>query len=232
VLYAALLAVILVAAWRVSLVERPVAVALTAGAAAWLALNAGGATSRRLGLALTGWVAVEGAFFLASRRGADRVRQLVGPALRDVVVTPSPGDPTCLRVVAITAINDRYVIASGVAAPFSRLREVASCRIDGVALGGTPMLPGSPSLRWTSSWQGSIAELRGLATSKCEVGAALRFIRIPIWRPLDGGGTRISDVRYGEGPGSFASVDAPARPARCPRFVPPWVPPRQDLLTS
>lgn len=233
VLFGGLLGAILLAAWRVDMVERPVALTLTIGAAAWVTLAARLGAARRLWLALTGWIVVESVCFAASRAGEHRVQQLVGDALRDVVLTPGPGDPTCLRVLAITANADRYVISSGVAAPFPRLRSVDRCQMRGADLhgGAAPLLPGSPALRWDASWEGSIADLRRTAATNCEVAAALRFIRVPIWRPLANGGTQISDARYGEGPGSFASVDAPPRPARCPRFVPGWTPPRQDLLS-
>jgi hypothetical protein len=41
----------------------------------------------------------------------------------------------------------------------------------------------------------------------------------------------LGDVRYGGGSGNgFTDVRVPRRSAACPRGMPPWIPPREDLL--
>ena len=88
------------------------------------------------------------------------------------------------------------------------------------------------SARWETTWTGSRAELVALARDNCVVAAALRFIRVPIWT-RDAESIRVSDLRFGaSGAGGFAAVTTRLRPAVCPTHVPPWVPPRADVLSN
>jgi len=70
-----------------------------------------------------------------------------------------------------------------------------------------------------------------LARESCTALAALRFIRVPAWRVLDDSTVIIGDVRFGGGSGSgFSDIRVPSRSAMCPDAVPPWTPPRAELL--
>ena len=61
--------------------------------------------------------------------------------------------------------------------------------------------------------------------------AALRFIRVPAWRAVGDATVMLGDVRYGGGSGNgFSDVRVPRHSAACPANVPPWRPPRADLL--
>ena len=43
----------------------------------------------------------------------------------------------------------------------------------------------------------------------------------------------LGDVRFGGASGSgFSDVTVPRRATACPRGVPPWIPPRADLLAE
>jgi hypothetical protein len=70
--------------------------------------------------------------------------------------------------------------------------------------------------------------LRALAASHCEVAAALRFMRVPVWRRT-GDEVIIWDQRFGEGADGFAGL-VTRRDAPCPRPVPDWQWPRHDLI--
>ena len=95
--------------------------------------------------------------------------------------------------------------------------------------GGTTVVrPDSPAIRWGERWSAPIAELQALAAEHCEVAAALRFMRVPIWRRAPNGDVTISDLRFGEGEGSFASIVA-RRGGPCPRRVPDWEWPRSEM---
>jgi hypothetical protein len=70
-----------------------------------------------------------------------------------------------------------------------------------------------------------------LARESCPALAALRFIRVPIWRLVGDTSVMMGDIRYGGGSGNgFTDVRVPRRSASCPPRVPPWTPPRADLL--
>ena len=86
------------------------------------------------------------------------------------------------------------------------------------------------ALRWDAQWTAPRAELASLARESCPALAALRFIRVPIWRAATDSTVMLGDVRYGGSGNGFSDVVVPRRSPRCPPAVPPWTPPRADLL--
>jgi inner membrane protein len=83
-------------------------------------------------------------------------------------------------------------------------------------------------------WRGELAlpisELVQLAQTHCEFAAFLRYARVP-WSSREAGQLIVGDLRYDREPGlGFAELALDPVPASCPRFVPPWRPPRSDLL--
>jgi hypothetical protein len=88
----------------------------------------------------------------------------------------------------------------------------------------------SRAVQWGGEWAAPSGELETLVRESCPALAAMRFIRVPIWRTLGDSTVMLGDVRYGGGGNGFADVRVPRRSAACPRAVPPWTPPRADLL--
>ena len=223
---------IVVAAWGTGQVERGVAVALTVGAAGWLGVVAAAPAARRVVLGLLAWLAVEGAFFTASARAERAVAAAVGPTLRDAVLTPAVGDPRCVRAIVVELDAGTYRVTRATVAPFPAVRAAADCRDAGDALAPGALAStraATPQLRWGGEWSAPAAELATLAGERCEIAAALRFIRVPRWSRSPSGDAYVWDVRYGRG--GFAGIVAPAvRPARCPSPVPPWEMPRGDVI--
>jgi hypothetical protein len=92
---------------------------------------------------------------------------------------------------------------------------------------------GTPQVAWRSAWRLPTDSLRALAASRCEVAAAFRFMRTPVWQAV-GDSLLLADVRYGVGRG-FNSVMLPARGGACTlrgKWVPGWREPRADLLRA
>jgi inner membrane protein len=228
-----LLVGVLIAAWTIGMVERGVALALTIGALAWSALLVVTPATRRVIAAGAAWLVVEGIFFTASGAARARVRTAVGPGtLRDAVLTPAVGNPLCFRALVVEVDGPTYRATGATVAPYPALRTADRCGGADAELPTavpTPTHASSPTVRWGAEWSAPRAELVTLARTHCEVAAALRFIRVPIWNRLPDGGIALSDLRYGGGRG-FADLELAARPARCPTRVPGWVPPRQDVL--
>jgi inner membrane protein len=85
--------------------------------------------------------------------------------------------------------------------------------------------PDAPFLHWHGQIVLSRERLRELATSSCQIEALMRFARAPWFT-----NQVIGDLRYDREPGlGFAELDLTRLPP-CPAHVPPWVPPRADLL--
>lgn len=241
-LLAALLLVILVASWRVELVGTGVAAILTAGAMGWSVLSWGVTSARRVSLGLVGWLVLEALFFAGAATGRGAVERAVGAPLRDVVLSPSPGNPLCLSAIVVTSEDRMYAATRATVAPLPMLRSAASCSDARAGGGGDPEAgdierrrpnrrTDSPAIRWGARWRAPVTELQALAAERCDIAAALRFMRVPIWRRADNGQVTLFDLRYGGGDDSFTTiVSSPG--VRCRGPVPGWESPRGDLLLS
>ena len=101
----ALLAIIVAAAWAMSLVPRDVAIALTLGTALSIGVSAMLERHGRIVFGVAAWLVAEGVFFAAAH-GA-RV-QIAGAHVVDVAITPTVADPFCARALVIELAGDRY----------------------------------------------------------------------------------------------------------------------------
>jgi inner membrane protein len=240
---ALLLAAGMALAWGVALVPWGAALALTLGAALTLALAWRLPPPARAAAALAGWAAVTLAFVAGSRavrREAIAAAAVAEPGLPggparlvDVVVTTAPANPLCAAVIVVEARDDRYRVATARVAALPTLLPAQRC---GPPRGASPALAPSPrqstpAVLWEGEWDAPLAELVALARDQCEVAAMLRFVRVPVWAPAGPGALDVGDLRYAGG-GNFAELRVAARPARCPGAVPPWIPPRADLLRT
>ncbi len=231
-------------AWLLPVVPGGAALALTAGAAAGLALARRLAPGARPAVALGGWLAVELAFAAgtgAARRHVVAAARAHDPAARvaDVVITPAPANPLCAAAIVVEAAGpgratSRVTTGWGAAAP--ALLPAARCRRGAPAAAGplamTPApRPATAAVAWDRTWAAPLAELAGLARDNCQVAAVLRFARVPFWFPVDAATLHVGDLRYARGPDlGFADLRVPVRPAACPAGVPPWRPPPPHLL--
>jgi len=95
----------------------------------------------------------------------------------------------------------------------------------------TPVaIASSDSLQWQGEVVMSRAGLQTLTGSNCEAAAFAVFARaLLITREQDR--WMIGDLRFDREPGpGFAELLLDANPAVCPGNIPPWTPPRSDLL--
>ncbi|MCC6930760.1 MAG: metal-dependent hydrolase [Gemmatimonadaceae bacterium] len=228
----ALLLTILVAAWRVGEVGRTVALVLTVGALVWTLVSWRVPRPRLATVAIAGWMALEVTFFSTSALGRRAMTREVGVTLKDVVLSPAPGNPLCLSAIVVTSDSVSYTASLATVAPLPSLRSAAQC-----GNGGRGDPDGShaaarrdtPAIRWGRTWSAPAAELRTLARERCELAAALEFMRVPVWERTADGVVTMYDLRFGGGPGSFTTVVS--RPGEgCPRMDPGWRWPRSDVL--
>ncbi len=239
VLYALLLALILAAAWWVDMVPRDVAIALTVGTLLWSAAVRVMRAERRAGYAIAAWCLVEVTWFGASSVAERRVRNAVGASFRDVVLNAGVANPLCFSALVVEVEGETYRVTAASVATFPVLRSVAKC-VSADRGGATATGAGSnavihvdtesASLRWGNSWSSPRAELQQLAATNCEVAAALRFVRVPVWKSLPSGALEFGDERYGGANGGFATIESRPPVADCPAYIPDWIPPRHDIL--
>jgi inner membrane protein len=228
------LAVGLVLAWRVDMVSTGAATALTGGAVLSVVLARVMRPGARAAAAVGGWIAVT----LVMAAGAATARAAVAQSVRaadpaatplDIVVTPLPANPVCMTIITVERSGASYRVAAGRASAAPSVTHASRC---GTRARSDPQLAPSdrrstPAVQWDAEWTAPLAELVNLASESCPALAALRFIRVPAWRAADDSTVLLRDVRYG-----FSEVRVPRRSAGCPDDVPPWIPPRADLLDS
>ena len=225
-------------AWRVPQVTAGAAVALTAGAMLWIVVLRALSPGVRAAAAVVAWVAVTLVMAAGSAVARATVARTVREAdptteLLDVVVTPLPANPLCTTVITVERSGATYRVVTARVRGTSSLGDVSRCGDrDGIG----PMFRLSPrrstrTVQWDTEWTASHAELATLARESCPALAALRFMRVPAWRAVDDSTVMLGDVRYGGGSGGgFSDVTVPRRSLACPDAVPPWTPPRSDLL--
>lgn len=238
----ALLSLVLLAglalAWRVDLVSRGAAVALTLGAAVSIGLARVLRPGARAVTAVAGWIAVT----LVMAAGSARARATTLRAVRDadptadvldVVVSPLPANPVCTSVIILERSGATYRVTTARVSAAPRVAEASRCGTrerDEGAFHPSPRRS-TTAVRWDGEWTAPSAELGTLARESCPALAALRFIRVPAWRAINDSTVLLGDVRYGGASGNgFSDVRVPQRSAACPDAVPPWTPPRADLL--
>jgi inner membrane protein len=224
-------------AWSVSLVAPGAAAALTLGAAASVVLARVLRPDGRAAAAVAGWIAVTLAMAVGTavaRETARRSVRAADPAARvlDLVTTPLPANPVCVAVIAVERSGAAYRVATARVSAAPALVEAARCPTRG---GGSLLRPSArpstPAIQWDGEWTAPHAELAALARESCTARAALRFIRVPVWRDAGASSVRLGDARYGGGSGDgFSDLTVERRPRSCPEGVPPWVPPRADLI--
>ena len=164
-----------------------------------------------------------------ARVDSDGTSQFPGWRTLDRVLTPLPMNPLCWEVILIQEQGDRYALRRALAS----LVPALACPTRSMGRAITAPLRAvnaadTPHLRWYGEFIGSREALRELAASSCEVAALLRFARAP-WSH-DGQPRAAGDLRYDHEPELGFAELALAQPPRCPGYVPPWTPPRMDLL--
>jgi inner membrane protein len=227
----------LVLAWRVDLVSRGAAVALTVGAVLAIVLARLLPPGPRVATAVAGWIGVTvvmAAGAASARAAAVRAVRAADPGaeLLDVVVTPLPSNAVCADVITVERSGTRYRVATARASAAPSLADASRCGARDRARSSftASTRRSTPAVHWDSEWSASGAELAALGRESCPALAALRFIRVPAWRLLGDSLVALGDVRFGGAESGCASVRVPRRSRVCPPAVPPWTPPRAELL--
>ena len=225
-------------AWSVDMVSVGAATALTLGAALFVALARTLRPGMRAAASVGAWLAVTLAMFAgtaAARSTTERAVRAADPRaeLLDVVVSPLPANPICTSVITVERSGASYRVVTARASAAPAITEAARCgeRDRAGPMFTTATRTSTRAVQWGTEWSAPHAELATLARESCPALAALRFIRVPAWRALDDSTVMLGDVRYGGGGGNgFTDVSVPRRSSECPAAVPPWIPPRADLL--
>lgn len=233
--------------WIVPQVSTLAAVVATLGAAASLLLSRQVPPGAAALPAVVGWIAVTLTFAIGTRAVRSQVHQAAAVRgagddamqLVDVLLSPSPANPLCARVIVVetSATTYRLTTAWGSAAPQLVRAEWCSRAAGTDSSRGALNLPMTRATRaptaavaWQWSWSAPRAQLATLARENCRVSAWLRFARAPFWVMAGADSVRVGDLRYDRDRVSVAAFTFAVRPENCPVAVPPWVRPREGVL--
>jgi inner membrane protein len=238
------LVAILVAAFVLGAVPQALAIALVVAALLWLGVMWRATVTVRLALAVAAWTGFEALSFAASSAARASVARAVPTGLADVVLTAAAGNPLCFDAIVVEAEATRYQASRATVAAWPSLRDAVACggttsrdavfgeTVSGLRGGLQPATRApSAAIVWRQEWTAPLPELITLAR-RCDLRAALGFVRVPVWEIAADGSVRLSDLRYGFGGDGFADLTFPAAIEACPPFVPPWTPPRRAQLSA
>ena len=237
-----LLSLVLVAgltlAWGIDLVSSGAALALTIGALLSVLLTFVLRRDSRVAVALGAWIVVTLVIFAGaatSRATTVRAARDADPAAQilDVVVSTLPANPLCATVITVERLGATYRIATARVSAAPAIVEPTNCATRDAA--GSIIEPSTRrstrAVHWDGEWSAPTAQVVALARESCPARAALLFIRAPIWRFATDSTVLLGDARYGGASGNaFTDLRVPRRSATCPLTLPPWIPPRVDLL--
>jgi inner membrane protein len=239
---AGMLLVTVALGWITSFAGVGTALALTVAAAGSAAATYFTSPGARSSLAVGFSLLVALAFFTASHRARAQVVEAVaqdhvaGIELLDASLTPAPANPFCWSAVAVGRQGDNYELLVATVSAAPNLVSTTRCALKprGHSLHvRPPSLASTPSVRWDAEWSRPLGELRELWRNDCVAQAYLRWARVPFWVFESRTELLLGDLRYDRGSGrNFAEIEGTIPPTQCPRFVPPWLPPRHELLPS
>jgi inner membrane protein len=193
--------------------------------------------AQRIWFGLGAWLVVTGCFLYAQRvvvRIVARSSARLFPTNRvvDTILTPLPGNPICWSVISVGRQGVQYVARRARVSVVPTLLPVENCpSLDGP----TPTAPlarlgvHSGGVLWLSKFSAPISELRALTTGHCDAAAFFRYARAPFW--TSGTPVVVGDLRFDRSRAlEFAEMELSRAGGGCPPNVPPWTPPRADLL--
>lgn len=241
VLWGALLALGVALTWGVGFVPWPSALATTALAVVAIVVTWRTAPATRAMFALVGSLLIVVMFACGSAAAASRTRAVLAEKhpdweTLDVSRSPLPATPLCWQTVVVQRSRDgqRYALRRVEVSAWPAVVTASACARGPFAT--TAPLAADPvherGVLVTGSLETPLAELRERA-QRCDVAAYLRWSRAPFFAPIlaGDGAFVVGDLRYDRSPDvEFAELRLPRTVERCPKWVPPWRPPRSDLL--
>jgi inner membrane protein len=229
--------------WVTAFANRGTALFLTLAALGFCALNLRLTQRTRTLVAVAGSFTTALVFFVTSAlaRGAVAAAARDGsPAnaasveLDDVSLAPAPSNPFCWSAMAVGRQGDRYALWVATVALAPGLVPPSGCALEptGRTLAlGVPSLRDTPGVRWDGEWTAPLGDLGALSRANCEARAYLRWARMPFWVERPGSELVLGDLRYDRSRElEFAETVGTSPPTTCPKRVPPWTPPRADLI--
>jgi inner membrane protein len=157
-----------------------------------------------------------------------------GATLLESAVSPAPANPFCWKFYTLSIDENDYIVRTGV---FSHLPALVSSTTCMMSRGGDrtvsllPLANSTTEMNMEGEYRTSRAEIKA-ALANCEFSALMIFARIPfIVKDNSSGETIFGDMRFDNEKGLGFAEFARNGAAKCEGLnIPPWIPPRPELL--
>jgi inner membrane protein len=236
-LLGATVAAALVLLFSSALLAPPLRVFLVAAMLGGLLLGHYCSPRNALFAAVAAWTAVTATFVVAHGFAARTVEEFVARSdpqvvLLDHILTPLPSNPLCWEVILVQLRGEQYRLRRATLALAPQWLTAGDCLNRDLETATSAPLSAvratsTEQWQWFGEFNAARTELAQLVGMRCEAAAFIRFARAPWWSS-SAGRVQIGDLRYDREPeagfSEFELRDA------CPRHIPPWRPPRHDLL--
>ena len=154
--------------------------------------------------------------------------------LLDRVVSPLPGNPFCWSFLLIHRDDsiDEVALTRGFVSLWPSVIPVEACARNWAVISTlnlTEIKVEDERLKLAGQLRMRLGKFREIS-KHCVASAALRFYRAPYFTEGDGA-PHIGDLRFvwRQKGGGFSEFELPPE-GECPKALPPWLPPRMDLL--
>jgi len=229
-------------AWATAFANFATAVFLTLLAGAFFVLNGRWAPRTRTLVAAVGSLTTALVFFTASAVARQAVTEAARSGLpgatpvvvHDMSLAPAPSNPFCWSAMAVGERGGRYGLWIATVALSPSIVTPNGCAVEPTGRTLTlhvASLDSTSRVRWDGEWTAPLAELRELYRTNCDARAYLRWGRLPFWLEQPHHQLLLGDIRYDRSAAlDFAETVGTSPPVACPKRVPPWIPPRADLI--
>ncbi len=224
----------------VGLVPQPLAVGLVV---LMLAMLLTGTVTRAQTAVLAGlacWLVTTAAFIAASQVASRRAGEVAGEHFATEttlarILSPMPINPVCWELILAQQDGDAYVLRRAMLSLAPSWMPATRCPSRSLDRRTTaPLSPVGVHSRPSLQWYGEIVMPRErvvrVTRENCEAAAFTRFARA-LWVAERDGRWWIGDLRFDREPAAgFAELELRRTSTQCPAHVPPWTPPRADIL--
>jgi inner membrane protein len=240
VLVLVLLAVGVALAFFSGLVPLPIAIVFTVLTVVMLIVGHKAPPRAALAAGICVWLGATVMFIAAgqsARRQIDEVAANMFPQARllDRILTPMPANPFCWETLLVQTQDDEIALRRAMLSLAPTLIGADGCLSRSLDIPTTAQLKtvkasDSAQLKWYGEILTPRDRLTRVITSDCVAAAAMRFVRAPWLAEIDGH-LVLGDLRYDrEKALGFAEIELHQPEDTCPSLIPPWLPPRADLL--
>jgi inner membrane protein len=157
-----------------------------------------------------------------------------GANLLESAVSPAPANPFCWKFYSMSVDENDYIVRTGVFSLLPTLVSPTACmmsRWTDKTVNFLPLENSSKAMNMEGEYRISRADFKA-ALANCEFSALMIFARIPfIVKDSLTGETIFGDLRFDNEKGLGFSEFSLNSATTCPGLnIPPWVPPRLELL--